>query len=91
MLKRPGELTDAAWRAERERLARSLSDAEWAWVAKYYRDLAETRDGASGGMKRLKHDEPCTLVALNAGSYSHSQEVEASGNESKCRNPPSTP
>ena len=50
---REAQLTDAVWNTERERLAHSLSNAEWAWVAKYYRDLEEARDGLQGGMSRL--------------------------------------
>ena len=57
------------WNTERERLARSLSNAEWAWVAKYYRDLKEARNGVQGGMSRLQDDEGCTLEALNFLSY----------------------
>ena len=66
---REAQLTDAVWNTESERLARSLSNAEWAWVAKYYRDLEEARDGVQGGMSRLQDDEDCTLVALNFLSY----------------------
>lgn len=66
---REAQLTDAVWNTERERLARSLSNAEWAWVAKYYRDLEEARGRVQGAMSRLQDDEGCTLVALNFSYY----------------------
>jgi hypothetical protein len=72
-------LTDAVWRTERERLDRSLSDREWAWVMKYYYDLAtydhdlahrkSIRVRLHTDTQRLKADAPCALIALNVEKY----------------------
>jgi hypothetical protein len=91
--KRPDHrLTDVAWLAERERLARSLSDVEWAWVAKYYFDLAEFRARMPRVRRRLDRDKPCTLIALNVGHYSRSKHVNAlDTNHRNCKKPPDAP
>jgi hypothetical protein len=88
----PDRLADAAWRAERERLARSLSNAEWAWVAKYYRDLvqAKSRIRTLGGIQRLEADESCTLAALNIWSYSDPQHFKGLRKNGTCKKPPGT-
>jgi hypothetical protein len=83
-------LADAAWRAERERLARSLSNDEWAWVAKYYRDLAQAKSRL-GGIQRLEADKSCTLAALNVWSYSDSRYVRALHKKGACKKPPGMP
>jgi len=87
LLKSPDRLTHVAWLAERERLARSLSDVEWAWVAKYYSDLAEFRAGMRSGRRRLDGDKPCTLVALNVWKY-ESHQFTALRKKGTCDKPP---
>ncbi len=57
-------VSDAAWRTERQELAGALSDSEWAWVSRYYRDLDAFRAGRKTAVPRLRRDEGCTLVAL---------------------------
>jgi hypothetical protein len=74
LLKRhaPGvDLADADWSVERERLAGSLSNVEWAWVVTYYGDLARAKSGirTHDAIDRLKTEESCTLVALNVSQY----------------------
>jgi hypothetical protein len=82
-------LSEVAWRAERGELARSLSDAEWAWVARYYRDLAEFRARVPGERHRLEHnDKGCALVALNVWLYSQSQQFTTLRKSGTCRKPP---
>jgi hypothetical protein len=91
-LKGPNRLTSAAWGAEQESLAQSLSNVEWAWVAKYYRDLKEFRDGESGARSRFELDRTCALVALNVSSYSQSQADKAlSSTNPRCSKPPYAP
>ena len=81
---------DAAWRAERERLARSLNNTEWAWVARYYRDLEQARRSKTAvRIPRLETD--CTLAALNAWLYSDLPRLNAlRKNSDMCKNLPGT-
>jgi len=90
-LNRKHQLKDGAWHAERERLARSLSNLEWAWVSKYYFDLKEFRTGTPDARQRLDRDNPCTLVALNAGHYSRSKHVNAADKNPTCKKRPDAP
>jgi hypothetical protein len=85
--KRPqtDRLTDAEWRAEREHLARWLSNTEWAWVAKYYRDLEKAK--STGPPVPIK-DRSCTLVALNVGRYSNSPYFTVLSNIGSCKKVP---
>ncbi len=89
---RSPRVSEAAWRAERGQLARSLSNVEWAWVAKYYRDLAEFRARVPGERHRLEHDDKdCTLVALNVWLYAQSQQFTALRKSGTCSKPPAAP
>jgi len=83
-------LSDAAWRAERERLARSLSNGEWAWVATYYRDLADFQAQARDAASYIDKDEGCTLVSLNAWLYSK-YKYTALRKSGRCTKPPPPP
>jgi glutamate synthase domain-containing protein 3 len=85
-------LSEAAWRAERQELARSLNNVEWAWVARYYRDLAEFRARVPGERHRLEHDDKdCTLIALNAWQYSRSQQFTTLRKSGTCKKLPAAP
>lgn len=93
MLGRPvarPQLADGDWRAERERLARWLSNAEWAWVARYYRDLARRASGTvvEYRSERFRVDETCAMQALNASSYSSAPGDEEAREKNACNKPP---
>ena len=75
-----------------QQLARSLNNVEWAWVSRYYRDLAEFRARVPGERHRLEHDDKdCTLVALNVWLYSQSQQFTALRKSGTCTKRPAAP
>jgi hypothetical protein len=84
-------LSETAWRADRQELARSLNNVEWAWVERYYRDLAAIRTRVPGARQRLENDEGCTVVTLRVWQYSQSQQFTALRNSHRCSKPPRGP